>query len=86
MSKIRVIPQKKLSNIISREKAACEKCKDLSASCETCLIKEQILTRYFNANIPVRYWKLKMSEFTGDDVLKSVYEKMTKAIQEFILI
>jgi DNA replication protein DnaC len=43
--------------------------------------KANILTkafsRYFDANIPIMYWKLEMSKFTGDIALVNIYNELT---------
>jgi DNA replication protein DnaC len=34
-------------------------------------------TQYFAANIPIMYWKLQMSKFTGDQTLLNIYNDLT---------
>lgn len=33
--------------------------------------------QYFEANIPIMYWKLQMSKFTGDQTLLNIYNELT---------
>src|SRR6266581_1378987 len=44
-------------------------------------VKANILTkafmRYFDSNIPIMYWKLEMSKFTGDSTLLNIYNDLT---------
>lgn len=55
---------------------ACPKCqgKPLNKACQDCNALNTVLQRFANANIPVRYWRLKMSEFLGPSALKKIYE------------
>ena len=42
-------------------------------------VKKKALHRYFEANIPVKYWNLEMRrDFTGDKALLQYYEKLTE--------
>jgi DNA replication protein DnaC len=56
---------------------ACPKCqgKALNKACQDCNALNGILQRFANANIPVRYWRLKMSEFLGPSALKKIYDE-----------
>ena len=49
-------------------------------------VKAGILTkaflRYFDANIPIMYWKLEMSKFTGDIILANIYNELTADLKK----
>jgi DNA replication protein DnaC len=46
-------------------------------------IKKKALHRYFEANIPVKYWNLEMTrDFTGDRSLLEYYNRLTNDITE----
>ncbi len=43
------------------------------------LVKKKAIHRYYDANIPVKYWDLEMKrDFTGDKFLLQYYEKLTE--------
>jgi len=44
-------------------------------------IKKKVLHRYYEANVPVKYWDLEMRrDFTGDKALLKYYDKLTEDI------
>lgn len=63
---------------------ACPKCqgKPLNKACQDCNTLNSILQRFANANIPVRYWRLKMSDFIGPNALKKLYEEVTSDLDK----
>ena len=79
LSALSTIPQKKLMMEMQLTLEACPKCqgKPLNKACQDCNTLNSILQRFANANIPVRYWRLKMSEFIGPTALKKLYDETT---------
>lgn len=63
---------------------ACPKCQGqpLNKACQDCNTLNGILQRFANANIPVRYWRLKMSEFIGPNALKKIYEETSSDLDK----
>lgn len=39
--------------------------------------------RYFEANIPVKYWSIEMNDFKGDEYVKKEYENISKDLDKF---
>lgn len=70
---LRNVPETKLNIIIEDSKL------------EEDQVKANLLTkaflRYFDANIPIMYWKLEMSKFTGDVILANTYAELTADIK-----
>lgn len=58
----------------------CENCKDkaLELACTKCSLFCSVIKTYANANIPVKYWRLKFDESTkGDTILKKTFDDLT---------
>ena len=70
---------KKLERIILAEKNKCS----CDEGCIKCATKITRLKRYARAEIPVCYWNLPFSTFTGNEVVKSAIRKVIKNIDSF---
>lgn len=84
LSSLSTVPQKKIMMEMQMTLEACPKCqgKPLNKACQDCNTLNSILQRFANANIPVRYWRLKMSEFIGPNALKKLYEEVTSDLDK----
>lgn len=84
LSILSTVPPKKLTMEMQLTLEACPKCqgKPLNKACQDCNGLNSILQRFASANIPVRYWRLKMSEFIGPSALKKLYEETVVNLDE----
>jgi len=64
---LRNVPETKLKTLIDELDKTDEKKSSLLA---------KAYERYFNANIPIMYWKLEMSKFNGDPTLLNIYNDL----------
>lgn len=79
------IPEKKKIFAFEQTLLNCELCKDkkkISEACEKCRVWISALQKYADANIPIKYWNLQMSNFVGDSVLSDKYNEITKDIKD----
>lgn len=73
------ISQKKLQFEVRDLLKSCPKQCDEKNMCLKCKAQSMALNRYWQANIPVKYWKLEIDEnFQGDVKLKEIYLKLTE--------
>ena len=79
------VPQRKLLNAQLETLQSCDTCKDkkLNEACQRCGVFNAALTKYTEANIPVKYWKLEMNkDFVGDTVLMDKYKELTANVKQ----
>ena len=81
------IPEKKIHEAKSQIMAECDTCKNkekfrFDSACESCRIKNMVLERYAKANIPVKYWFIKLDQqsFEGPKQLWDHYILLTTDI------
>lgn len=68
---------------MAQVKEDCLKCKlEKDKSCIECNTKCTALTRYFQANMPARYWRLSINDFQGDSALIKTYEEIVSDISQ----
>lgn len=80
------IPEKKLMMALADTLKSCEVCSEktkLHESCPDCRGINQVLQRYADCNIPVKYWDIEIDDqFLGDKILKEKFLEVTKNLQE----
>lgn len=79
---LRTIPTKKLLLEVQNNKEKCEECSSKKENCQRCIAFHEMLSRFANANIPVRYWFLSMDKFEGSEVLLDHFKKITNDIDQ----
>lgn len=55
----------------------CQKEPVLNKACQKCNAMNSVLQLWANANIPVKYWRLRMADFIGPASLKKIYDDIT---------
>lgn len=85
------IPRTKLLTKISQTIDSCEVCSKLEVKvdsslevglCNKCRVKVTIYNRYFESNIPLEYWDLKMKNFVGWPGLLKKYNEYVHDIKQ----
>ena len=85
------IPKKKLAEKISSALAKCEICSNKQAGyysvsdnlCDRCSTVVVACNRFYEANIPIEYWSLKMErDFKGAQILLKKYNEITDDLKE----
>lgn len=84
------VPARKLKDKQLEYLAKCEECKNKegieSGLCKKCSNIITVLTRYYESNIPVEYWSLKMDkDFVGDKRLLEKYNELASNIRKCFL-
>jgi DNA replication protein DnaC len=72
---MRVVPIKR-TEVKARLIAECSKCK--GSGCISCDKKCQVIDDFADANIPVAYWFLKLSSFTGPPIVRTTTQEYIK--------
>lgn len=84
------IPMRKLQEILLSVVNECEICSKKESKdnlsdglCQKCALKNVIFNRFYEANIPIEYWNLKMEkDFVGDQRLLNLYNEITADISK----
>lgn len=80
------IPPRKLQDKQSSILLSCSACSSkttIDGLCKDCSLKIRAVNRYYEANIPIEYWALKMDkDFVGDKRLLEKYNELTKDIKK----
>ena len=78
---LRTLPPRKIAIAKQRTLEKCEACSTsgatLSNACNDCRDTNEIKSRLADANIPIRYWDLRMSDFKGKKILLDKFEQIT---------
>ena len=71
---LRTIPPRKLTQELELTVKECDSCSELHTLCDKCRAINTAKRRYWNSNIPLGYWRLKMEDFKGTASLKKKYD------------
>ena len=73
---LRTIPESKISQYKNDIIIDCPSCKTSKvASCQSCILRNKLSDRYYEANIPMDYWDKSISDFKGDKNLTNMYNE-----------
>lgn len=75
----RTIPQRKIHEALFKTLKNCSNCNQSSSlqnACDNCRLINTALSRFAEANIPIRYWHLKMDNFQGSSILLEKYNEL----------
>jgi len=82
----RTIPPRKLNDALIKTLKNCSTCGQngakLNNACQNCNTINTAIARCAEANIPVRFWNLRMADFKGNKVLKEKYDELTGDINK----
>ncbi len=82
---LRTIPNQKLEQSRLKIKNKCKICSvSNESSCDTCIVAQKLLQRYYDANVPVDFWFKSMKDFKGDENLADLYKEINNDITAYI--
>ena len=81
---LRNIPINKMQIYKGEIIASCEICSKAGiVICDKCALKNKLLDRYIDANIPIDFWRKSRNDFYGDPNLIKLYDEITNDVDEF---